>query len=177
MAKDLLDLLTSATKLRLGDDATCSLNPPLPEHEWLEAKSRLESNVQTLHPDLITLWRHCDGGDFFGLSIVGAQEADALWNDEGPDHKAISFHNWGNGDFTYLVHAGDPVYSEGSVIGSNHDGGRGTALIAPSLAEWLRRAIDETKRHGGVFHQWDYQQPGMNKVKGLYRPLFEKFKD
>lgn len=87
------------------------------------------------------------------------------------DQQVLTFHNWGNGDFTGLWF--DKHESEQKVVFVNHNPGA-LAVVSPSFADWFWAIIDEYQQHEEIAHPIDHVY---NPRPGVYLSVLETLRD
>lgn len=93
------------------------------------------------------LFRFADGVELKWIEIDPTTRHDYY-----PNERVLTFHAWGNGDFTGLHFANDEA--EPNVVFVNH-GPAAIAVIAPTFETWFYAVMDEYHKFGELAHPID----------------------
>ena len=160
-----------------GEDVMPDLKPPAGAEAIGAFADRLSADhKRELPAGLKAFFEAANGGDLWRCELHGVGHGEFL-DGSSVDGLAgefwIGFHNWGNGDFDYIVTAPSSRYMPGSVVFYSHETGR-HALVSGSIEEWLTRAAEDHRANGGLAHPYDYiHAPEMT---GMYRSVFDAIK-
>lgn len=127
-----------------GEQLSMKLNDGAP---YIEVQKWEKENGIFLPEALKELLLFSNGLSFFGLRILGLSEIEYFEHCD-----AISFHDWGNGDFD-LISLGHFFLNE-SILFHNHEKFVSN-LICNDLFGWFEAVFNEIKQYGCLFHPMD----------------------
>ena len=119
----------------------------------------------TLPTDLRELLLFSNGIKIFGVEIQALEEMEFY-----EDHRFLTFHSWGNGDFDCI--SVDQENDYGTVHFLNHSVANSVSMNI-RFSEWISLAIDEIQHKGVILHPMDYL---FRHQEGMYKEVFLKLK-
>ena len=157
-------ILDSFRNLRLEDEdgeaLAFSLDPALSEAGLIAHEKVIGVRLPGQFRDLLM---YANGMRLFGLDLMSTDQQSYF-----REHRIISFHNWGNGDFDCISTSTSP-YPAGTVVFMNHSADV-TVRITGLLSEWLEKAVQEIRLKGALLHPADYRE---KPEQGLYQHVLD----
>lgn len=99
-----------------------------------------------LTEEVVDLYRFCNGGRIFGMTIQPLQMAITTYS---PDHLLLCFHDWGTGDFDAVRCSQDMRPEASEVVWLWHSANR-KASVCDSLSTWFARVRAEAAKYGEI---------------------------